>query len=165
MLLTQDGTYQKTYCPDADGAQTELLTEVADAAAPKFGSVFVFNVGPADIKFSANGGVTPAKGLKGWADTRAAKPYTPTAAPVERVRDRSDGVGKIFLGDNQIVIAPENGSLGTFTLPIAYSINQDLFLYLLRDRWLLFNAETEKLDEGMISPRAEVAEMSISAEE
>jgi len=155
MLLAQDGDYRDTYWPADDGAGAAKTARASAQrshtrlAGSKNGMVFVFNVTPDSIQFSANGGPAP---LNAWAPTTNEKPYTPAVLPVDRVLNKSDGLGKIFNGANQIVITPDIASPGYFTLTVTASINQDLFLYLLRDRWLLFDRFGELLDNGPIAP-------------
>jgi len=165
LLLKQDGEYADTYLPIPSPEQ-QVATfdsprgrERSAALATGRGSVYVFNVSPLTITFSANGGPISSDPLQGWASTTDNYPYTPTAQKVPRVLNQSDGFGQFWGtpdngGSNQIVVTPDTSSAGQFTLSIAYAINMDLFLYVLRDRWLLFDHLAEELDSGSISPIA-----------
>jgi hypothetical protein len=166
LLLKQDGEYAATYWP-APPPEPQAATfagrrarESSAVLAIGRGSVFVFNVNPVTITFSANGGPISEQPLQGWASTAANKPYTPTVQKVGRVANQSDGLGQFWgpsenqPGVNQIIVTPQTSSPGTFGLTISSSINKDLFLYVLQDRWLLFDGSAELLDSGSISPIA-----------
>jgi len=152
ILLGQDGGYLGAYLPDDTGAEKAKVarraTRRASAlTAPKSnGSVFVFNVSPLSIQFSANGQTVPLNGrIKAWDDTTNSKPYTPAVQVVSRVLNQSDGPGHIFNGRNAIKISPDGASPWPFDLTVALGIGLDLFLYVLRDRWLLFKADAEEI--------------------
>lgn len=161
VLLAQDGDYRKTYLPDdgmaaaAKPARTPTKRSQSGLAVSKNGTFFVFNVSPDSIKFSANGGPAP---LAEWAPTTTQKPYTPAVLPLDRVLNESDGRGKIFNGANRIEITSEMINPWRFTLNVKQSLNQNLFLYMLRDRWLMFDRYGELLDSGENAPTKSLAE-------
>jgi hypothetical protein len=153
ILLGQDGGYLRAYLPDAGAEKAKVArraTRRASAAAltapQSNGSVFVFNVSPLSIQFSANGETVPLNGrIKAWADTANSKPYTPAVQVISRVLNQSEGPGHIFNGRNAIRISPDGASPWSFDLTVTAGIGLDLFLYVLRDRWLLFKADADEI--------------------
>jgi hypothetical protein len=152
LLFGTDGVFLKSYTPIQHERQCEPQTHPLEATAAN-GIVYVFNLFNERMDpFSPNG---PSAGtIAGWSSGRGDEPpiYTPNVLMVDRVLNSSQGAGHIFNGRNSIYLAWPSRA-GVFTLPIAgdqFPITQNLFLFVLRDRWFLADTYGVEKLEGRI---------------
>jgi len=152
VLLASSGNYLRAYRGNA--AKTEqnpwrgTLADRPDQESPP-GTVFVFNLFGEKLSFLSNG--AKVDDIPAWSDGSGAAIYTPCDIPVPRVLNSSDGRGKIFNGVNRITVIAE--AVGAFALPVSgddYPLIQNLLLYLMRDRWFLFDEFGANFDTGSI---------------
>ncbi|WP_322516503.1 hypothetical protein SR870_02650 [Rhodopseudomonas palustris] len=140
VLLANSGIFLASYSAKPKGDHRRSVPSRAKASREsETGSVYVFNLFSEGLDFMSNGG--RAGDIPAWSDGRSgAAIYTPNTLAVARVLNKSDAKGKIFDGANAITVTTE--TIGTFTLNVdgrKFPLVQDLLLYLMRDRWYLFD--------------------------
>ncbi|ABD08121.1 hypothetical protein RPB_3425 [Rhodopseudomonas palustris HaA2] len=140
VLLASNGIFLASYgAKPASPRQVHERAGETAGRASEAGCVFVFNLFSEQLSFMSNGG--RAGDIPAWSDGKGgAAIYTPNTIAVARVLDKSDAKGRIFNGANAITVTTE--TIGSFTLDVdgrKYPLVQDLLLYLLRDRWYLFD--------------------------
>ncbi|KIZ47287.1 MULTISPECIES: hypothetical protein [Rhodopseudomonas] len=156
VLIASSGNYLRTFqaISSSSASAAEPLARAQHHGVDSTpGSVFVFNLFSEKLSFSCNG--AKVADIPAWSDGASAAIYTPSDIPVAQVLNASDGQGKIFNGLNKITVITE--TVGTFSLPVdgnQYPLIQNLLLYLMRDRWFLFdefgvNCESGAIDLGM----------------
>ncbi|MGY3413060.1 hypothetical protein ACVWZV_009226 [Bradyrhizobium sp. GM5.1] len=168
VLLSSNGNYLRSYDGDPAhgdrtghaGRSTHRETKPARAEASAAGSVFVFNLFSQRITFLSNGG--KAGDIPAWSDGTQSTIYTPSNIPVQRVLNSNEGPGKIFNGLNKITIVSE--SINLFSMEVdgsRFPLIQTLLLYVLRDRWYLFDEFGVLIEWGPIDAGASVNDDSL----
>jgi hypothetical protein len=109
------------------------------------GSVYVFNVSSETMNpFNTNG--MSAGEINGWD-----RNYTPQQLRVPRVLNRNESPGKFVNGTNMVILAWASGN-GDCSIPINdIPLNQDLMLYVSKNRWVLYNQFGAVQTEGPIN--------------
>lgn len=127
------------------------------AAAKKYGAVYVFNVYQQDVSVSLNGGLAQGTGaIPGWTTTGTGLKYQPQGLKVDRVLNKSDGLGQFWgpadarPGINQVVLNWGDGAFYA-TVTINKATNADLLLFIYRDKWTLVN-----VDDGTVIASGDV---------
>ncbi len=115
------------------------------------GNVYVLNITSEDLELSLNGG--PAGGvIPGWSSAPADR-YRPNAAAVPRTRNASDGPGKFWNGNNQLML---NRLDGMYVASVridgnSMPLDQDLLLLVERNQWQMVSAFGVAVANGDVS--------------
>jgi hypothetical protein len=138
MLLANSGNFLASYLGRPQAPRPQGTPALASRET-EAGRVYVFNLFSEGLGFMSNGGKAGDIPVC-FNDTATTEIYTPNTIAVARVLNKSDARGKIFNGANAITVTTE--TIGTFTLNVEggkFPLVQDLLLYLMRDRWYLFD--------------------------
>ena len=151
LLFGTNGLFLRSYEPQATGATaahaaddavTTYATEATASASAINGTVYVFNLfSEAMLSFSPNGMLVGQ--ISGWSKGGSGQPpiFTPFVLKVGRVLNRNEAPGHIANGANDISFVWPSGISG-FKMTVdgnLFPITQNLFLYILRDRWFLMD--------------------------
>lgn len=157
LLFGTDGLFLRGYDPQTTGAHVAHTAPAADTAATAGasyaavatasasainGTVYVFNLFSETMSnFSPNG--QSAGQIPGWSKGGSGQPpiFTPFVLKVGRVLNKNEAPGHIVNGSNDVSFIWPSGISG-FTMTVdgnLFPITQNLFLYILRDRWFLMD--------------------------
>lgn len=129
------------------------------------GNVYVFNVTSQDLNLSTNGGATGGGTIPAWTQS-GDKKYQPNVQAVGRKLNPSEGQGYFFNGTNSLSLAWLDG-LYFASVKIdggMFPLNQDLLLFVERNRWQLVDQYAVQVATGDVTPAQQVRELLEHAE-